>query len=260
MRAARRFAVLGIVSTTVYMAFPVAALLWGWTPFPPFEIPLAALAVAAFGLHLWRLRQLTRSLGQPAPAWFRAAATVVAVALPVVALLSVPGGPLWGIVGGVLVGDVIGGLRARTAALHVVGSTLAVLGLGVLFWWFRLGADGWSWEFVVIPALSAYFLATMWVVDSERLWWFRAVTDLEDSRRAADELATARERLRLADDLHDILGHALEAVAFKSELAARLLDVDDDRAQAEMEEMQRVARTAMAEVRALVRDTRNHPP
>jgi two-component system sensor histidine kinase DesK len=60
----------------------------------------------------------------------------------------------------------------------------------------------------------------------------------------------------VADDLHDILGHALEVVAFKSELAARLQDVDGARARAEMEEVQRVARESLSEVRALVRDTR----
>lgn len=109
-----------------------------------------------------------------------------------------------------------------------------------------------------LPAgLAAWFVATMWTLDVERLWWLKAVTDLDDSRRTAAELATARERLRLADDLHDILGHALEVVAFKSELAARLQHTDADRARAEMEEVQRVARSSLDEVRALARDTRS---
>jgi two-component system sensor histidine kinase DesK len=105
--------------------------------------------------------------------------------------------------------------------------------------------------------LAAFYVGTLWVVDVERLWWLKAVTDLDDSRRTAAELATARERLRLADDLHDVLGHALEVVAFKSELATRLLTVDAARAGAEMEEVQRVARESLSEVRSLVRDTRS---
>ncbi|HXV91665.1 MAG TPA: histidine kinase, partial [Pseudonocardia sp.] len=104
--------------------------------------------------------------------------------------------------------------------------------------------------------IAAFYVGCMWCVDVERVWWLKAVTDLNDARRAAAELATVRERLRLADDLHDILGHALEVVAFKSELATRLLDADTGRARAEMEEVQQVARASLTEVRALARDTR----
>jgi two-component system sensor histidine kinase DesK len=105
--------------------------------------------------------------------------------------------------------------------------------------------------------MAVIYVGGMWVLDVERLWWLKAVIDLDGSRRTAAELATARERLRLADDLHDILGHALEVVAFKSELAARLQSVDAERARAEMDEVQRVARESLSEVRALVRDTRS---
>lgn len=103
--------------------------------------------------------------------------------------------------------------------------------------------------------MAVTYVGFMWILDVERLWWLKAVIDIDGSRRTAAELATARERLRLADDLHDILGHALEVVAFKSELAARL--PDPERARAEMEEVQRVARESLTEVRALVRDTRS---
>ncbi len=110
---------------------------------------------------------------------------------------------------------------------------------------------------IVFAGLAAFFVGSMWTLDVERLWWLKAVTDLDDSRRAAAELATARERLRLADDLHDILGHALEVVAFKSELASRLQSADPARARAEMDDVQRVARESLREVRAMVRDTRS---
>lgn len=76
------------------------------------------------------------------------------------------------------------------------------------------------------------------------------------SAHAALETAEARERSRLADDLHDILGHALQVVAFKAELADRLLNADADRAHGEMIEIQRVARSAMNDVRSLARSRR----
>ncbi|MBP2322454.1 two-component system sensor histidine kinase DesK [Kibdelosporangium banguiense] len=77
---------------------------------------------------------------------------------------------------------------------------------------------------------------------------------LEEARRAAAELATTRERLRLAEDLHDILGHALEVVSLKSELAARLDDPVKSRN--EMVEVQRLARNALRDVRALAHGNR----
>lgn len=86
---------------------------------------------------------------------------------------------------------------------------------------------------------------------SSRERWRMA--DLGRSRTIMIGLAVAHEHLRVADDLHDMLGHALEVVAFKSELAVRLLDADPARARAEMEDVQRVARESMTEAGAVIR-------
>jgi two-component system sensor histidine kinase DesK len=64
------------------------------------------------------------------------------------------------------------------------------------------------------------------------------------------DLAVADERSRIAGDLHDILGHSLTVVAVKAELAQRLLDVDLDRARAELADLESLARDALADVRA----------
>nr|WP_052477980.1 histidine kinase [Kibdelosporangium sp. MJ126-NF4]CEL15151.1 Putative two-component system sensor kinase [Kibdelosporangium sp. MJ126-NF4] len=84
--------------------------------------------------------------------------------------------------------------------------------------------------------------------------WWEGVLKLEQARRDAAELATTRERLRLAEDLHDILGHALEVVSLKSELAVRL--TDPEKSKAEMIEVQRLARNALRDVRALAHGNR----
>lgn len=70
---------------------------------------------------------------------------------------------------------------------------------------------------------------------------------------ASVELAAARERLRISEELHDVLGRALEVVAFRGELAARLVGADPERARGEMEQVQAVAREAVHDVRSLVR-------
>lgn len=65
-------------------------------------------------------------------------------------------------------------------------------------------------------------------------------------------LAVLAERERIGRDLHDLLGHTLSLVTLKSELARKLALADPPRAQREMEEVERVSRHALAEVRAAV--------
>jgi two-component system, NarL family, sensor histidine kinase DesK len=254
VRAARRFGRIGLALTIAWMLAPPAYVVLlegfdlrsGW--------PVFALYLVALGLHLWRIRRHLTALGARAPVWFAIAGGLVGVGISLLGLGYGFLGFTWALVGGVLLGDVVVGLRFRWILLWIGLATAVVLCGGYIIVaplvadqpvspWFPAG-------------MAAFFIATMWTLDVERMWWLKAVTDLDDSRRTAAELATARERLRLADDLHDILGHALEVVAFKSELAARLQAVDPARAGAEMEEVQRVARSSLTEVRALVRSTR----
>lgn len=74
--------------------------------------------------------------------------------------------------------------------------------------------------------------------------------------RAAQEenlaLAAVAERERIARDLHDVLGHTLSVIVLKAELAGRLVTADPARAAAEISEVERTARTALAEVREAI--------
>jgi two-component system sensor histidine kinase DesK len=65
-------------------------------------------------------------------------------------------------------------------------------------------------------------------------------------------LATEQERLRIARDLHDLLGHALTTVTLKAELASRLVERDPVRAAAEMNEVAELSRQSLADVRETV--------
>jgi two-component system, NarL family, sensor histidine kinase DesK len=254
VRAARRFGTVGTVLTMLWL-FAAPAFVFtveGWHP--EWQWPMLVLYPIALGLHVWRIRQHLAALGSPAPLWFVLVACPVALVITLYGLMSGLSGAMWSLVAGVLLGDVVTGRRARSVAVWVFCAAVLVFGLGLpISLSLPYGADWLAW-FVTI--MATFYVATMWTIDAERLWWLKMVTDMNDARRAAGELATARERLRLSDDLHDILGHALEVVAFKSELAARLLSVDGERARAEMEEVQRVARESLIEVRAMVRETR----
>src|SRR5450755_4532941 len=57
-------------------------------------------------------------------------------------------------------------------------------------------------------------------------------------------------RNQFARDLHDILGHSLTVVAVKAELAGRLASLNPQRAETEIADVERIARQALADVRA----------
>ncbi|MCU1345063.1 MAG: integral rane sensor signal transduction histidine kinase [Acidimicrobiia bacterium] len=81
---------------------------------------------------------------------------------------------------------------------------------------------------------------------------FRGQIALYAARQEVEQMAAEQERLRIARDLHDLLGHALTTMALKADLAARLVRVDPDRAQAEMEAVAQLTRRSLADVRAAV--------
>jgi two-component system sensor histidine kinase DesK len=81
---------------------------------------------------------------------------------------------------------------------------------------------------------------------------FANTTALYQARQEVERLAAEQERLRIARDLHDLLGHALTTVTVKAELAARLATIDPERAAAEMLQVAELARQGLADVRSTV--------
>lgn len=84
---------------------------------------------------------------------------------------------------------------------------------------------------------------------------------IEHQRKAAalnlshDEirrLAALAERERIGRDLHDLLGHTLSLIALKSELAGKLFERDAGAARREIDDVTRVARDALSQVRHAV--------
>src|SRR5215208_4307173 len=83
----------------------------------------------------------------------------------------------------------------------------------------------------------------------------RLASALREVHAARDELArmaVVEERLRMARDLHDLLGHTLAMITLKSELAQRLVSQDPARAALEMREVEQAARQTLREVRVVV--------
>lgn len=74
-------------------------------------------------------------------------------------------------------------------------------------------------------------------------------------RQANEQIATVSkmaERERIARDMHDVIGHSLSVVVLKSELAGKLIASNPERAAVEMADVERLARSALKDVRAAI--------
>src|SRR5438309_515445 len=80
----------------------------------------------------------------------------------------------------------------------------------------------------------------------------QANRQLSQAREQIARLAVGEERLRFARDLHDLLGHSLSVIALKSELAGRLIKTTPGLAAHEVEDIEKVARDALRDVREAV--------
>lgn len=81
----------------------------------------------------------------------------------------------------------------------------------------------------------------------------RVLTERSERHEAReDERKLIEERDRMARDVHDVLGHSLTVISVKAELAERLVELDPERATAEIAQIKTLSRQALAEVRATV--------
>ncbi|MEU8463668.1 sensor histidine kinase [Streptomyces sp. NPDC029003] len=80
----------------------------------------------------------------------------------------------------------------------------------------------------------------------------RTTMELREARATVAQLAANEERLRMARDLHDLLGHSLSLITLKSELAGRMLPEHPDRAALQVADIEKVCRQALVDVREAV--------
>jgi two-component system sensor histidine kinase DesK len=131
------------------------------------------------------------------------------------------------------------------SALTIAGACAAVLFEGLLYhfspysWGFPLG-------FCIVVGCTNIFMA-------QRV---RANFKLRMAQEEIEQLAKLAERERIARDLHDVLGHTLSVIVLKSELAGRLFSRNPERAEAEIKDVEQIARKALSEVREAIRGYR----
>jgi two-component system, NarL family, sensor histidine kinase DesK len=218
-----------------YLAAPVSSLVRDHSSGAQLALGLAVTAVfvAAYELALasdaWPARQLQVAV----PALLIMAAVMVTTPLAF--------GESWVLLAVYLSVAAVASLPDRLAAPAAAASCLLALGLGL-----AMRLEGGEIAGLVLPPLAAgiAMLSFKGVL--------RANAELRAARQEIARLAVGEERLRFARDLHDLLGHSLSLITLKSELALRLLPDSPERAAAEVADVERVARQALAEVREAV--------
>ena len=174
-----------------------------------------------------------RCLFSPLPVKIAVIGTLVLLPLPQLLVMGSGAATMWiypAIVGGFLLPD-------------WAGMGLGVLLAGGMLMVNRLFGDDLAWELALTTvAMTAFMTGFVGNIRLNR--------ELERTREALAVAAVAAERERIGRDLHDILGHSLTAITVKAGLARRLVGRDDAAAATEIGEVERLAREALADVRA----------
>ncbi|MFD7071285.1 sensor histidine kinase [Streptomyces sp. NPDC059913] len=218
-----------------FMSAPVRDLTDGGHT--PWATALGALGLLAFvGAYLLLVLRRTPRDGND-----RGAHAAIAFLGGLAALLTLTLGPSWLVLFVYVAVSAGATLPLRTAAWLIPAVTAVLVGLG-------LTADH-PREIItalVFPALLGGFSMT----GVRQL--IRTTIELREARATVAQLAANEERLRLARDLHDLLGHSLSLITLKSELAGRMLPAHPEQAAAQVADIEKVSRQALIDVRSAV--------
>lgn len=207
-----------------------AAASWGQSA-PVFSYVLAA--AAALSIVAWRWR----------PMWtFVVAGTANVVYL---SLGYAPGPILFALV------VAIYGLTSRSPVRTSVASVAVLLVAGEVAMGARVVAGTSEWLDLLIPATWVVVPAAVGIVVKVRR---EAAADV---RTAQARRAVSEERLQLAQEMHDVVGHGLAVIAMQAGVALRVLERDPATARSSLEAIRETSKDALEELRAELEALRN---
>jgi two-component system, NarL family, sensor histidine kinase DesK len=206
----------GSAAITGYVLLSVFALLWLVTPF--------VLGRDTSGRRFWAWFALLAVLTAADLPFARAAGFVLCVFLTLL---------------------VVGRLGFRSAPIVAVMAVAALLvPVAVGSWHVSVAKSFADVTPVAIPVVAVAMAAVIQVV--------RANEALAETRAELARLAAENERIRIARDLHDLLGHSLTTITVKAGLARKLGPADPEGAVAQIAEVEDLCRRVLADVRAAV--------
>ncbi|MGM7636914.1 sensor histidine kinase [Bacillus sp. Hm123] len=119
-----------------------------------------------------------------------------------------------------------------------------------------------KWGALTSPAEYAFFLPFL-IIMLLSPFGMRSINkqmklerQLDEANEQIKEFVKREERVRIARDLHDTLGHTLSLITLKSQLVERLIKRDADQAEVEAREIERISRATLKQVREIVSSMR----
>ncbi|UOE44637.1 sensor histidine kinase [Agromyces larvae] len=228
---------------------PTAVVVW-----VPVVVALVAQVPAAVGIAVWR--------GEPLGAAALQIALAVAGPLALLASRRLPG-PTVAVVTALAVADLL--LTPDLGPPYVALGFAIILGVarGAVVWTAVSAGTGWiaavvlgtmsglSWHPFRIAAASAALavcFAIGWFVRVRRARMAAFRAEQLQRRQTAEE----RERIRIARELHDVIGHALSQIHVQASVGLHLFDRDPEQARAALATVKETSKSALDEVRSVL--------
>jgi two-component system, NarL family, sensor histidine kinase DesK len=142
---------------------------------------------------------------------------------------------------------IVGRFGLRAEVWPVVGLfsvTALIVPILIPSWHVSIGESFDDVTPVAIPVVALVMFAVIQVL--------RGNQALAEARSELAQLAAENERMRIARDLHDLLGHSLTTITVKAGLARKLGEADPVRALGQIAEVEELCRQALTDVRAAV--------
>jgi signal transduction histidine kinase len=198
----------------------------------PFDAGAIALVIVAAGALAWRRRRPVAVLG------------VVFGAALIYFVVGYANGPIWLALIVAYFTAVVGGHRLAAAVT-------AEVGFGVFPWLDHLLRDQPGPSLVGMAGLAAWLLVLLGVAEAIRIRRERMV----EAARIREEEALRRageERLRIARELHDTLGHHLSLISMQSGVALHLNKELPEQARSSLAAIKQASKEALAELRSVL--------
>ena len=191
-----------------------------------------ALAVAAAGALVWRRRYPVQVMG------------VVFAATLVYFALGYPGGPIW-------LPLIVAYFTAAVRGHRLAAAITAAAGFAVFPWLDYLLRNARPPSAIFLGALAAWLLLVLGAAEivrgrRERAAETALIREEEQLRRASEE------RLRIARELHDAIGHHLSLINVQSGVALHLGEELPEQARSSFSAIKQASKEALSELRSVL--------
>ena len=139
-------------------------------------------------------------------------------------------------------------LRKAVAGLAVVSTTVVVLGLSDAPGLDAVGVFGVIAQFAAAWAIGVAMRSRRMATEAR----VREADERAEAERQSAARVLAEERLRIAQELHDVVAHSMSVIAVQAGVGAHVLDERPEQARAALEAISATSRGTLTEMRRLL--------